>query len=117
MREMTPEHKAKMRAAKLAAKGKDRPRTARMSPLQAIRAKCLDCCETREVVKYCTLDGLNSTRCPLWPFRFGRRPESVAKGPNARFVDPKQMPPADVPQEECGRYTGQEATSTVEHKE
>lgn len=99
--ELTPERLAAMRARKLAVKGK--PKTGRMSPLKAIRLKCLDCCGTSDVVKFCTLDGVNSTRCSLWPFRFGKRPESVARGANARFLDPHRMPPANVPQEKCGR--------------
>lgn len=41
-----------------------------MTPIQAIRAKCLDCCcdQTNEV-KLCT-----AIRCPLWPFRLGKNP-------------------------------------------
>jgi hypothetical protein len=111
MRTLTPEHKAAMQAGRLA--GTDSPKkTGRASPLKAIRAKCLDCCGTSDVVKFCTLDGVNSTRCSLWPFRFGKRPESVLRGPNAQFLDPKRMPGADVTQEECvrgGRKTRQDA--------
>ena len=37
------------------------------SPLQAIRAKCLDCClESSAEVKLCA----SSETCPLYPFRF-----------------------------------------------
>lgn len=41
-----------------------------MTPIQAIRAKCLDCCccQVNEV-KLCT-----AIRCPLWPFRLGKNP-------------------------------------------
>ena len=41
-----------------------------MTPMQAIRAKCLDCCcgQVQEV-KLCPATG-----CPLWAFRFGRNP-------------------------------------------
>jgi len=41
-----------------------------MTPIQAIRAKCLDCCcgQANEV-KLCT-----AIRCPLWPFRLGKNP-------------------------------------------
>lgn len=41
-----------------------------VSPLKAIRAKCLDCCcgSVAEVRK-CTAVG-----CPLYPFRFGSNP-------------------------------------------
>ena len=41
-----------------------------MSPLQAIRAHCLDCCggSSREVA------GCMALRCPSWPFRTGSNP-------------------------------------------
>jgi hypothetical protein len=72
------------------------------SPLGAIRRKCLDCCcGSFKAVKFCTLDGLNSTCCPLWPFRFGRRPATIAKGPLARLLDPAAMPDAATALEDC----------------
>ena len=39
-----------------------------MTPLKAIRAKCLDCCagEANEV-KLCEIES-----CSLWPYRFGK---------------------------------------------
>jgi hypothetical protein len=41
-----------------------------MTPIQAIRAKCLDCCcDQANEVKLCT-----AIRCPLWPFRLGKNP-------------------------------------------
>jgi hypothetical protein len=41
-----------------------------MSPAEAIRARCLDCCagSAQEVAKCMAL------RCPSWPFRMGRNP-------------------------------------------
>ena len=42
----------------------------RISPLKAIRLKCLDCCcSSSNEVKLCTVE-----RCPLYPFREGRDP-------------------------------------------
>ncbi len=43
---------------------------ARVSPLRALRLKCLDCCNgsTREV-RLCT-----AVDCPSWPFRMGKNP-------------------------------------------
>lgn len=40
------------------------------NPVKAIRAKCLDCCcgQTKEV-ELC-----QSTKCALFPFRFGKNP-------------------------------------------
>lgn len=44
-----------------------------MTPLKAIRAKCLDCSagQTAEV-RLCPLE-----KCPLYPYRMGRRPKQV----------------------------------------
>jgi hypothetical protein len=72
------------------------------TPLAAIRSKCLDCCcGSYKTVRFCTADGINSTRCALWPFRLGRRPSTIARGPLAKFLDPKQMPDASVALEDC----------------
>ena len=52
---------------------------AALTPLKAIRAKCLDCSnDQRKEVKECPI-----TKCPIWPYRMGKRPavdESVNKG-------------------------------------
>lgn len=41
-----------------------------VSPIKAIRAKCLDCCcDQANEVKLCP-----SESCPLHPFRFGKNP-------------------------------------------
>lgn len=42
----------------------------RISPLKAIRLKCLDCsCGSSNEVKLCP-----ASKCPLYPFREGRNP-------------------------------------------
>ena len=42
----------------------------RISPLKAIRLKCLDCCcGSAHEVKLCTVE-----KCPLYPFREGHNP-------------------------------------------
>lgn len=43
----------------------------KLTPMRAIRLKCLDCCcgQTAEV-RLCTATG-----CVLWPFRMGHRPK------------------------------------------
>src|SRR5580700_8821463 len=57
-----------------------------MSPLQALRAHCLDCCgdQTKEVA-LCP-----AVNCPSWPFRMGtdpcRKPASEARREAARQV-------------------------------
>lgn len=48
------------------------PEQKRLTPLQAIRAKCLDCSGgSRQEVRLCPI-----TQCPLWPYRFGKRPQA-----------------------------------------
>lgn len=40
----------------------------RLTPLKAIRAKCLDCCVfSKDEVKKCT-----AIECPLWMYRLGK---------------------------------------------
>lgn len=49
-----------------------------LTPVKAIRAKCVDCCCGQLVeVRLCTAKG-----CPLHPYRMGHRPknEAVASG-------------------------------------
>lgn len=42
----------------------------RLTPIQAIRKKCLDCsCGSRSEVRECELNA-----CPLWDYRLGKRP-------------------------------------------
>ena len=44
----------------------------RVSPLRALRLKCLDCCnDSAQDVRLCT-----AIDCPSWPFRMGRNPWS-----------------------------------------
>lgn len=45
------------------------------TPLKALRAKCMDCAggSTKEV-RLCP-----ATDCPSWQWRFGKRPETIAK--------------------------------------
>lgn len=46
-----------------------------MTPLEAIRAKCLDCsCGVSSEVKRCPVGD-----CPLYAFRFGRKPKIERK--------------------------------------
>lgn len=42
----------------------------RLTPMRAIRAKCMDCCcgQEREI-RFCPMED-----CPLWIFRFGKNP-------------------------------------------
>lgn len=43
---------------------------AKHTPMRAVRGKCLDCSGgSATEVRLCTVN-----HCPLWPYRFGRRP-------------------------------------------
>ena len=43
---------------------------ARVSPLRALRMKCLDCCSgSAQEVRFCT-----AVDCPSWPFRMAKNP-------------------------------------------
>ena len=44
------------------------------SPLKQIRRLCLDCADGPKSVRFC-----QGTDCPLWPFRFGKRPTRVIR--------------------------------------
>ena len=68
-----------------------------MTPMKAIRAKCLDCCSgSIKAVKFCTCDGVHSAACPLWALRFGRRPYSVSRSLGKEYVTPGALPAASV---------------------
>jgi hypothetical protein len=60
-----------------------------LSPRQAIKAKCLDCCGwQREEVRHCTVRG-----CPLWPLR----PFQTSRG--GPFLAGKPSPSGDFSEE------------------
>lgn len=43
-----------------------------LTPIKAIRAKCMDCtCQQPKEIRECP-----STSCPLWPYRMGKRPKT-----------------------------------------
>ena len=46
--------------------------TERLTPVKAIRAKCLDCSgQQPKEVRHCPV-----TNCALWPYRMGKRPKT-----------------------------------------
>jgi hypothetical protein len=48
----------------------------RLTPLKAIRAKCLDCCcQQANEVRLCTVKG-----CPLYDYRMGKNPNRKGVG-------------------------------------
>ena len=65
-----------------------------LSLLRAARKTCLDCSGgSTKYTAYCPCDGLHSSRCEMWPYRFGYRPDNVRP---QKFVKPEEMPGADV---------------------
>ncbi len=65
--------------------------------LKHVRRNCLRCSgEGMKHVTWCPCDGLHSTRCEFWPFRFGIQPATFRARYGDRLLDPKKMPPADV---------------------
>src|SRR5437764_1503471 len=83
----------------------------RMSPIEAIRRKCLDCsCYQPSEVKLC-----QAVTCPLWPFRAGthpytkrrlQEPDLGGQSPRAaKTAEPSALPKIR-PQEACFGRTG-----------
>ncbi len=53
-----------------------------LTPIEAIRAKCLDCtCGSSKEVRLCQVP-----KCPLWPYRLGVRPATIRKE-EAKMLD------------------------------
>ena len=83
-----------------------------LSVMKAIRVSCIECCGgSPKSVTWCTLDGVHSTRCELWPYRFGCKPSSVKARYGPALVDPTMMPPAN--EEEDDLPTGMAAAAKL----
>ncbi len=67
----------------------------KLTPIKAIRAKCLDCCagQVYEVTK-CTV-----TRCPLYDYRHGKRPKKAPEneGENETETEGGECTVDDIP--------------------
>ena len=70
---------------------------AKLTPLRAIRSKCLDCCcDQSNEVRLCP-----SRTCPLWPYRSGKGPKSkvpltTVRSIHAKCLDCSGFIPKDV---------------------
>ena len=54
-----------------------------MTPLKAIREKCLDCCcGSAQEVRLCTCE-----KCALYRFRFGKNPNRAGIGESRRISE------------------------------
>lgn len=60
-----------------------------MTPMKAIRSKCLDCmCGNRAEVRRCPCEN-----CPLFPYRMGHKPKQGSDTPDSiNAVNPPQNP-------------------------
>jgi len=67
------------------------------TPLRAIREHCLDCSGgSSKCVTWCPRDGVHSTWCSLWLYRFGIRPASALRRYGDRVITPEKIPVAGV---------------------
>ena len=64
-----------------------------LSPAKTIRKHCLECADTSPEVEKC-----QCPECHLWPWRFGRRPETAER--KGKLVDPDLFVPEPLPWEE-----------------
>ena len=82
-----------------------------LTPIKAIRAKCLDCmCGQATEVRLCPI-----TDCSLYPYRMGHNPSRKGKGGNAGHFTPKSTAqPHESEQGENGQGKG--ITQIAPHK-
>ncbi len=58
------------------------------TPLKAIRKKCLNCSYwSPKEVRECTV-----IKCPIYPYRFGRRPDKATKDTLQQFYEENLEP-------------------------
>ena len=82
--------------------------------VKLIRRHCLECAGgSPKYVLWYPNDGAHSTRCGLWPFRFGVRPETFRQRYGPRLLAPETMPPATVNLDDLPPTVGQAATAEI----
>ncbi len=80
-------------------------------PLKAMRLNCLECSGgSFKSVLWCPCDGVHSTRCHLWPYRLGARPQTVVEQYGPALVTPEMMPGANVNEDTLPSGTSAAAT-------
>ena len=64
----------------------------KLTPLKAIRAKCLDCSgDSWAEVEQCVIP-----ECPLYPYRFGKRPATAERYLEARKTKRRDVGPLET---------------------
>ena len=82
--------------------------------IKHVRRNCLDCCAgDRRYVIWCTCDGVNSSRCEFWPFRFGVQPATFRARYGDRLLTPERMPPDSVELENLPGTLEEAATGEI----
>lgn len=81
-----------------------------LTPLKAIRAKCLECCAGNKAeIRGCPLDD-----CALWSFRFGRNPARKGIGGRAKIDSESCAPNSRCDPETNGRSRDRKSTEDTE---
>ena len=82
----------------------DEEDTGKPIPWAKVRASCVDCMAGNSgSVVWCPNDGIHSTWCSSWPFRFGMEPQRVTERYCPELVDPSAMPDASTSTEDLPR--------------
>jgi len=81
---------------------------ARVSPLRALRLKCLDCCNgSAQEVRLCT-----AVDCPSWPFRMGKNPWRAPLDQEARAALLTRLARGTASQRTAAQKTGDETDAS-----
>jgi hypothetical protein len=81
---------------------------ARVSPLRALRLKCLDCCnESAQEVRLCT-----AVDCASWPFRLGKNPWRRKLDPQERAALQARLVPNGASESTAAQKTGSEIAAS-----
>lgn len=81
---------------------------ARVSPLRALRLKCLDCCnESAQEVRLCT-----AVDCASWPFRLGKNPWRRKLDPQERAALQARLVPKGASESAAAQKTGSETPAS-----
>jgi hypothetical protein len=81
----------------------------RASPMELIRAKCLDCCAGHaQEVRYCV-----ATSCPLWPYRMSSNPFRAPLSEEVRTARAASLAKARAPRSNPVKLQGSDEAMGV----